>query len=168
MAMLRWFSEKGANTVTSQDPHAQDPQDDKIKTDFLNLPKGMSEMPDRFPTEGTILLTSAWRLKWQIGEQLIVLPVIEHMVIGRSLDANDKSVQFDLTHYGGFHFGVSRHHALLSLVEGYLFLEDTNSTNGTRINGFLMTPRQKYRVRDGDELEFARLRTYVHFDLPRR
>ncbi|MCA9894532.1 MAG: FHA domain-containing protein, partial [Anaerolineae bacterium] len=47
-----------------------------------------------------------------------------------------------------------------------LYIEDLGSTNGTRINGFQLTPRQKYRLRDADELEFARLRTIIRFEKP--
>ncbi|MEL6310133.1 MAG: FHA domain-containing protein [Chloroflexota bacterium] len=45
-------------------------------------------------------------------------------------------------------------------------MEDLGSTNGTRINGFQLTADQKYRLRDGDEIEFARLRSDIVFKAP--
>ena len=74
------------------------------------------------------------------------------------------TIDFDLSPYGAYTFGVSRQHAIITLHEGFLYLEDNNSTNGTRINGFQLTPKQKYRLRDGDEVEFARLRTSIRFE----
>jgi pSer/pThr/pTyr-binding forkhead associated (FHA) protein len=49
-----------------------------------------------------------------------------------------------------------------------LYLEDLNSTNGTRINGFQVTPKQKYRLRENDEIEFARLRTTLKYEAPKK
>jgi pSer/pThr/pTyr-binding forkhead associated (FHA) protein len=58
---------------------------------------------------------------------------------------------------------VSRRHALITYENETLFLTDLNSTNGTRINGFQLTPGRSYRLRDGDELEFGRIRGIMRF-----
>ncbi len=56
-----------------------------------------------------------------------VLPVTKSvMVIGRSKDFADIVVAED---------GVSRHHAALIFASGEFFIEDLNSTNGTRLAG---------------------------------
>ena len=122
-------------------------------------------MPERPPRPGTSYLTSGWRLRFIIGNEIKIIPIQDTIVIGRVLD-NETSIGFDLTPYGAYHFGVSRKHAVLTLFDGSLYLEDLGSTNGTRINGFQLTPRQKYRLRDADELEFARLRTIIRFEKP--
>jgi pSer/pThr/pTyr-binding forkhead associated (FHA) protein len=44
-----------------------------------------------------------------------------------------------------------------------LYIEDLNSTNGTRINGFSLEARRRYRLRDGDELEFGHVRMILRF-----
>ena len=59
---------------------------------------------------------------------------------------------------------VSRRHSrIVREADGYL-VEDLGSTNGTRINGFQLTSKQRYRLRDGDEIEFARLRMTIKFE----
>ncbi|MBF0432183.1 MAG: FHA domain-containing protein [Fibrobacteria bacterium] len=47
---------------------------------------------------------------------------------------------------------VSKKHASLSLINGDFFLSDLNSTNGTFVNGELVT---KKRLIDGDYIQFA-------------
>ncbi|MCA9882014.1 MAG: FHA domain-containing protein [Anaerolineae bacterium] len=137
----------------------------KKETEYLNLPQDNDPMPERPPRPGTSYLTSSWRLRFIIGNEIKIIPIQDTIVIGRVLD-NETSIGFDLTPYGAYHFGVSRKHAVLTLFDGSLYLEDLGSTNGTRINGFQLTPRQKYRLRDADELEFARLRTIIRFEKP--
>jgi pSer/pThr/pTyr-binding forkhead associated (FHA) protein len=100
----------------------------------------------------------------KIGEQTKTLTIENKALVGRALPNDDLPVEFDLTPYGAYYHGVSRHHALFTLHDGFLYLEDNGSTNGTRINGFQLTPQQKYRVRDGDEIEFGRLRMMVKFE----
>lgn len=139
------------------------------QTEMLSLPEDFQPMPQREPTAQTAALNSAWQVIFRIGEQKKMLPINIPILIGRKVEIADETVQinFDLTPYGAYHFGVSRQHATLSLSDdGYLYLEDLGSTNGTRINGFQLTAKQKYRLRDGDEVEFARLRTMVKFKSP--
>lgn len=133
-------------------------------TEYLKTPEDTHPMRDRAPSPGTVQLSSAWRLTFKIGKQIHHLEVQDEMTIGRAQEDNPESVEFDLTPYGAFHFGVSRVHARLTLHDGFLYIEDLGSTNGTRINGFQLTPNQKYRLRDGDEIEFARLRTNMRFE----
>ncbi|MCD4686521.1 MAG: FHA domain-containing protein, partial [Anaerolineae bacterium] len=61
--------------------------------------------------------------------------------------------------------GVSRRHATIVQVEAEraLYLEDLGSVNGTRINGFSLEPRRRYRLRDGDELEFGEIQMVLRF-----
>lgn len=49
---------------------------------------------------------------------------------------------------------VSAEHALIVVRHGDYFLEDLNSTNGTRING---QPVKKHYLQDGDVIEFAQV-----------
>lgn len=140
----------------------------RVKTDYLNLPRTESgDIANRAPSPGTARLTSAWKLRWKIADETIIMSVEDRIVIGRAMEG-DTSIGFDLTPHGAYHFGVSRMHAVLTMNDGFLYLEDLNSTNGTRINGFQVTPKQKYRLRDGDEIEFARLRTTIKFENPNR
>jgi len=131
------------------------------QTNFLNLPDSNEPMKDRVPSPDTSML-QAHRIRLSVGDKSISLDVEDPVTIGRIIDTDD-DVDFDLTPYGAYHFGISRRHARFSVHQGFLYLEDLGSTNGTRINGFQLTPNQKYRVRESDEIEFARLRSSIKF-----
>lgn len=145
------------------------PEHDKSKkqTEHLNLPADSNPMTERAPGPGTTMLSEGWNLSIRIEDQQISLPVTRQIVVGRIIDG-EKDIDLDLTPFSAYHYGVSRRHAIITLNEGYLYLEDLGSTNSTRINGFQLTPKQKYRLRDGDEIEFGRLRTSVRFQRPGR
>ncbi len=50
---------------------------------------------------------------------------------------------------------ISRHHAKLLLENGRVYIKDTNSSNGTFINGHRISAEQYYELRNGDELSLA-------------
>jgi hypothetical protein len=135
------------------------------QTQLLSDHADTGPMEQREPRPGTTQLGPGWRLRFKINDQTTVLDIGGRVVVGRIIE-DETGVDFDLTPFGAYHYGVSRQHAILSLHDGFLYLEDNGSTNGTRINGFQMTPHQKYRLRDSDEIEFARLRTSIRFERP--
>ena len=139
-----------------------------VQTAMLNDPDVAEPMVEREPDPNTATLSAGWRIQFKIGDQKKTLPLKARITVGRAVDSDDTAdeINFDLTPFGAYHFGVSRHHAIMTLSEGYLYLEDLGSTNGTRINGFQLTANQKYRLRDGDEIEFARLRSNILFKGP--
>ncbi|GAB5494216.1 MAG: hypothetical protein Phog2KO_44310 [Phototrophicaceae bacterium] len=139
-----------------------------IKTSKLTLPDNVSPMIERLLDPNSSMLTFDWQIQFKIGDQKKTLPIHKQIMVGREVESasTHNMLNFDLTPFGAYHFGVSRNHAIMSLDEGYLYLEDLGSTNGTRINGFQLTAKQKYRLRDGDEVEFARLRTNIIFKDP--
>jgi hypothetical protein len=144
---------------------------DMKQTSHLNMPDidPSKAMKPRQPRPNTTLLTDKWQIILTIGDKKEDLTFSEHLLVGRAIDNETHPtdvIGFDLTAFGAYHYGVSRHHAMMTLQEGYLYLEDLGSTNGTRINGFQLTANQKYRLRDGDEIEFARLRTHIRFKGP--
>lgn len=139
-----------------------------VQTAMLHDPDIAEPMVEREPEPNTVSLSLDWRIQFKIGDQKKTLPLKPRITVGRAVDKDDTAseINFDLTPFGAYHFGVSRHHAVMTLSEGYLYLEDLGSTNGTRINGFQLTANQKYRLRDGDEIEFARLRSNILFKGP--
>jgi pSer/pThr/pTyr-binding forkhead associated (FHA) protein len=140
--------------------------DPKKETDFLNTPESQP-MQDRPPRPQTNILGEGWKLQVKIGDKKIPLSIEDTMSIGRTIDGEEpQTFALDLATFEGYQNGVSRHHATITRHEGALYIEDMGSTNGTRINGFQLTPRRKYRLRDGDEVEFARLRTLIRFIRP--
>lgn len=139
-----------------------------VQTAMLHDPDIAEPMMERDPEPNTASLALGWRIQFKIGDQKKTLPLKPRITVGRTVDTEDTDnvINFDLTPFGAYHFGVSRHHAVMTLSDGYLYLEDLGSTNGTRINGFQLTANQKYRLRDGDEIEFARLRSNILFKGP--
>jgi hypothetical protein len=150
---------------TTDAPKPPNMPDIPKQTQLLSDQSDTGPMEQREPRPGTTQLGPGWRLRFKINDQTTVIEIGGKVVVGRVID-DEPGVDFDLTPFGAYHYGVSRQHALLSMHEGFLYLEDNGSTNGTRINGFQMTPHQKYRLRDGDEIEFARLRTNIRFERP--
>lgn len=133
------------------------------KTDYLNLPTG-SEMADRASSAHTKPFTDESRLQFRIDDQKFTVTVKDQIIIGRSVEGDDQHhVEVDLTPHGAYQNGVSRRHAVIRRHDGALYIEDLRSTNGTRINGSQLTPDREYRMRDGDEIEFARVRTVIRF-----
>lgn len=138
-------------------------EDPKHKTGYLGS-SDAQPMPDRQPRPQTSILGAGAKLLVKIGDKQVVLDIEDVMLIGRRIEGDDpKTYALDLGAYGGYQSGVSRQHATITRHEGSLYIEDLGSTNGTRINGFQLTARRKYRLRDGDEVEFARLRTVFKF-----
>jgi len=134
----------------------------KHETGFLNTPNA-EPMPERKPRKHTAILGQGSRLQVKVGDKAIAVDIQDSMLVGRAVEGDDTEYSLDLGHFGGYQSGVSRRHALITRHEGGLYIEDLGSTNGTRINGFQLTVKRKYRLRDGDEVEFARLRTQVKF-----
>jgi pSer/pThr/pTyr-binding forkhead associated (FHA) protein len=92
----------------------------------------------------------------------------DRVLVGRADDDGPADLGLDLAPYGAAQRGVSRHHAAFSYEDGLVHIEDLNSTNGTRINGFQIASDRTYRLRDGDEVEFGSARVVVRFvKLPR-
>ncbi len=99
-------------------------------------------------------------LKIADSDQMISIPVLERLVIGRGGDAQIPDV--DLATFNATKCGVSRVHGAFTYQDNTLFIEDLNSTNGTRINGYQIAPSQPVRLRNGDEIELGTLRFNVN------
>lgn len=105
------------------------------------------------------------RLILHVGEathsKTLSIPIKDRMVVGRGGVGEDESPDLDFTPFDAAALGMSRNHAVFTYHEDALYIEDLNSTNGTRINGFTIPPERSYRLRNGDELEFGSLRVSV-------
>jgi hypothetical protein len=135
------------------------------RTDILRLREPGAPMAERHaPT--TDELSPPWRLLFQVyGEKRTTLGVTvqERIYNGRATNGLGLIPDVDLTEFDGAENGVSREHALILTDTGLLYIRDLGSTNGTRINGYELEPDRNYRLRDGDELEFGRLRSVIRF-----
>jgi pSer/pThr/pTyr-binding forkhead associated (FHA) protein len=50
---------------------------------------------------------------------------------------------------------ISRQHIRVDCKEGECYIEDNNSTNGTKINGSSINGEGRFLLRDGDVVELA-------------
>lgn len=133
------------------------------KTGFLNSPDALP-MEDRPARPHTKLLGPQWRIRFKVKDKDVILDLRSVIIIGRVTDDDDvQRIGLDLTPFDAYKHGVSRQHAAITHHEGSLYMEDLGSTNGTRINGFKLEPRRKYRIRDGDEVEIGHIHTLVQF-----
>ena len=140
-------------------------------TDFLKPRRESDPMEDRGPRPPVDVVAPPWRLLLQVDgakRTTIGLKVKPRMTIGRADSTGEHIPDIDLNPFDARRNGVSREHAVITYEDDTLYIEDLDSTNGTRINGFQLMPGRSYRLRDGDELEFGRLRAVVRFVRPSR
>lgn len=140
----------------------------KRDTSYLGeLPKRPLMPAEEVPAPTTAArLAPPWRILLQIvgqSQTTVGIEVRDKITIGRSDPVANFYPELDLAPYGGQPHGVSRRHAQVTQGEDHkaLYIEDLGSANGTRINGFALEPRRRYRLRDGDELEFGSLQTVL-------
>ncbi|OHD15201.1 MAG: hypothetical protein A2086_11730 [Spirochaetes bacterium GWD1_27_9] len=50
---------------------------------------------------------------------------------------------------------VSRHHAVVTFENGVAYIKDTDSTNGTYINGQKLVAGKKYQLKNGDKIKIG-------------
>ncbi len=77
------------------------------------------------------------------------------VLIGRADPVSRVFPDVDLTPHGGHEAGVSRRHCRIFRQGDQFFVEDLQSTNGTRLNGQFIPPNQPRPLNDGDVLEFG-------------
>lgn len=96
-----------------------------------------------------------------------IFPLSHAVTIGRTLqaeDGNDPLVpHITLNVPDANHHGVSRKHVKITRESNRVWLTDLGSVNGTRLNGYPVTPGQKRLLRDGDELLLGNLQVQVVF-----
>ncbi len=93
--------------------------------------------------------------------RVISLPLQKTVTIGRGGGGAEQQPDVDLSSFRALENGVSRWHAQLTHDDDFLSIEDLDSTNGTRINGYQISAHRPYRLRDGDEIEIGRIRMMV-------
>jgi len=77
-------------------------------------------------------------------------------LIGRNDPKSGIFVEIDLTSLAAEPKVISRKHAQIEQEGDRFYLEDVGSTNGTKLNGQRLPPREKKPVWDGDVIEFGK------------
>lgn len=78
-------------------------------------------------------------------------------VVGRGPLVGPDAVEVDLTSESE-HQTVSRRHASIRCTEAGFEIEDLHSANQTRLNHEPLEPGRSYRLRQGDVVEFGKVR----------
>lgn len=78
----------------------------------------------------------------------------DRIFIGRA--ESGTQVDVDLSPHNAHQLGVSRCHAVLMTREGEVYIMDSGSRNGTRVNGKTLTPMEPHVLHDGDLVYFGR------------
>lgn len=91
----------------------------------------------------------------------VPLPSGGEAVLGRLDATRGVFPDVDLTPDGGLEGGVSRRHARVHQQKSQFFIEDLGSANGTFLNGQRLTPYLPHPLRDGDEVQFGRVRVQI-------
>jgi pSer/pThr/pTyr-binding forkhead associated (FHA) protein len=136
-----------------------------MQTRYLNLPPSgdVVNLPQTDTIRARRPLTEGAQFELIFDVRPMRITVQEQLIIGRIVEGDLQRVDIDLSPLGAFQQGVSRRHAVLRLHSGALYIQDSSSTNGTRINGAKLDPEREYLLREGDELEFGRIRASLRF-----
>lgn len=106
-------------------------------------------------------------LKLQHQDTVTIFPLNNAVTLGRTLNNEDYHDPFvphiTLNVPDANQHGVSRRHIQISRESNRVWVMDLESVNGTRLNGYPVTPGQKRLLRDGDELYLGNLRIQVMF-----
>ena len=81
--------------------------------------------------------------------------------MGRSNPDGSQQVEVDMTAEPE-RATVSRRHARITRAGNGFELEDLNSANQTKLNNQPLAPGQRYPLRDGDIVEFGKVRCTFH------
>jgi hypothetical protein len=124
--------------------------------------------PELYPrtTWGSTRFTDLQHVLLQLthsGNWLTLTRSADFYVLGRAVPITDNVIDF--TPYGAEESGVSRRHATLTIEQEHVWITDLDSVNGTYLNGRRLESNKAYVVRDGDEIEMARLRLHIYFAL---
>lgn len=85
------------------------------------------------------------------------------IVLGRA-DPSGSSPDLDLEPFGAAEKGVSRRHATITVQDGVFVISDTDSANGTYVNGHRLQPHEAHILQAGDELRLGRLIARVYLE----
>jgi CheY-like chemotaxis protein len=139
---------------------------DKEKTRHLGSLSSITDTPPMpFRITGPLDEVLPWVLEFRVvgTPSTIQVRVKEFMTIGRGDPESGVEPEVNLSAYGAHVLGVSRRHAAILAQGDRITVKDVGSSNGTRLNGYALTPNQEYRLRHGDELTFGQLHVQVLF-----
>lgn len=142
-----------------------DPIQPQINTRHLELPAAVQNAPALPNTTGPLDQKLPWVVEFRVvgTASTVHARVTETMMLGRSDAQTGVKPEVDLTPFDAFTKGVSRKHAMITVKNERLMIQDLHSTNGTRLNNVLCKPGEEYRLRHGNEIMLGTVRLQVSF-----
>lgn len=83
------------------------------------------------------------------------------MIFGRLVEDQPILPDVDLTGLSEYTNGVSRLHAEFCWLEDGVYISDLGSVNRTRVNGMLIQPNNRVRVKIGDIVELGKVKAVI-------
>ncbi len=95
-----------------------------------------------------------------LGEPMMMGPVLTRVKTGEKISVNKPVFRIGkeksyVDYFIADNTAISRSHANIHTENGEYFIEDTNSTNHTYVNGSLITSNQKVKIANGDKIRLA-------------
>jgi hypothetical protein len=142
-----------------------------LTRDKSNLTRALSDNEDEIgtPRWGTAGFNSRMNLSLKVHgtDKTFTFDAgeITRLTIGRLDPDTGEAPVVDLSDCKAVEKGVSRRHAAIVRRDtGTLSLVDSESDNGTFLNGQRLVPNQPRILRDGDEIRLGHLVMYVRFE----
>lgn len=111
-------------------------------------------------SETTVLSPSMSGETTVLSEPMITGPVLTRVKTGEKISINKPVFRIGkeksyVDYFIADNTAISRSHANIHTENGEYFIEDTNSTNHTYINGALINSNQKVKIANGDKIRLA-------------
>ncbi len=146
------------------EPHKPDTVPEReIETKQLDTGKFNPELRDKIQSLGNTYTSNERKLVlfFPLEPEPKILEVTNSVSLGRTDPRAGIHPTIDLSPYSAGLLGVSRFHALISLINGRFHIKDMGSTNGTRINGVKIAPYRLLPFKSGDTLRLGHLNILV-------
>ena len=118
----------------------------------------------KLPTTGDTRLLDKMKLRFVVGDgKSFDVNIAEQLSLGRIVEGAEGRPDVDLTPYNGQELGVSKFHCVIRRVGNNLTISDSDSTNGTWLNGERLNNGDPRFLHDGDALFLGHLPLAVYF-----
>jgi hypothetical protein len=137
----------------------------------MMLPKVTTPLPepsltfDDIPASGfpDLGMVRPWRLGLLLvqSEIELIFSLSTALILGREEPTAEEPDRINLQPFGAENAGVSRRHAMIRLDGSGVVLEDQDSINGTRVNGYRLEADKVYAVHHGDKITLGSLELQI-------
>ncbi|MFN8528738.1 MAG: response regulator [Anaerolineae bacterium] len=128
------------------------------------LPPEALPDPTNRPTE-PFAKSLPWVIEFRIvgTSDILQIQVRDTLLMGRADFERNINPEIDLSAYNAAALGVSRRHAMITVKDTWLMIQDLGSTNGTRLNDQTIEPLIEYRIRHDDVLTLGGLQLKLQY-----